>query len=65
MPEGTKEKGAVVFNYDREQVQAALEASGKDRIVVNETVRGKSFKILEVTRKVGPLALDDNNNNLC
>ncbi|MGN3973635.1 hypothetical protein [Tsuneonella sp. SYSU-LHT278] len=59
------EKGAVIFNYDREQVDAALKSSGKDRLVVNETVGGKAFKILEVTRKVGPLSLDDTNNNLC
>lgn len=59
------EKGAVVFNYDREQVETALRESGKDRLVISETVRGKKFTILEVSRGLGPLALDDNNNNLC
>lgn len=58
-------KGSIVFNFDREQVAEALKASGKDTLVVNQVIEGREFKVLEVTRGVGPLALDDTNNNLC
>ena len=63
MPE--QRKGAVVINYDRDQVHSTLDREQKDHLVVNEIVNGKELKILEVQRRAGPLGLDDNNNNVC
>lgn len=58
-------KPATVINYDMALVNAKMDRDGKDRLVINEIVDGKSYALLEVIRKVGPLAKDTNNNNLC
>lgn len=56
---------AVIINNNMDEVKAKMDREGKDRLVINEVVGGKQFTMLEVIRNAGPLAKDDNNNNLC
>jgi hypothetical protein len=60
-----KRPGTTTINFDRDVIHSKMDQDGKDHLVINETVRGKTIKILEVERRVGPLGANDNNNNLC
>ena len=60
-----KRKGTITINTVMDAAQEKMDRDGKDRLVITETLGGKKYTLVEIERKVGALAKDDNNNNLC
>jgi hypothetical protein len=55
----------TTINTNMDEAIRKMDDDGVDRLVIAETVGGRRFTVLEIERKVGPLAKDNNNNNLC